>query len=200
MNPRKKKKTKKEARASIKTSEKGDKKKEPSPSAEIPQREDEKPEDRIEEYKDRLQRKTAEFSNYQKRIQKEISEIQRYSIKPLALELLSVLDDFERALDAVSDLENDFVKGFRMIREGLQAALSNHGVEPIEAQEKPFDPNLHDAIMEKDNPDLPDKTVLEEFKKGYMLYDRLLRPATVSVSRIPNEPEAQTKDCEKNDD
>ena len=152
---------------------------------------------------DRLQRKTAEFANYQKRIQKEMDDARRFAAKPLALELLSVIDSFERALGTQNaDAENSggtesIIQGLRLIHDQLLTTLANHGIVPIIALNEIFDPNLHDAIMEEENPDLPDKTVIDELVKGYMLHDRLLRPARVRVSRIPRPAEEETTE---NDD
>jgi len=159
-------------------------------------------EEQIEELTDRLQRKTAEFANYQKRIQKEMDDTRKYAIKPLALDLLQVVDSFERALDSSmgdspeqARVEDEFVKGFQMIYDLLKGALTSHGIAMIEAKDELFDPNRHDAVMEEENPDLPDKTVIDELVKGYMLHERLLRPARVRVSRVPKEqPEELPED------
>ncbi len=149
-------------------------------------------EEQVKDLTDRLQRKTAEFANYQKRIQKEMDETRKYAIKPLALDLLQVLDSFERALDSEQPrVEDDFVKGFKMIYDLLKGSLTSHGIALIEAKDEPFDPNRHDAVMEEENPDLPDKTVIDELVKGYMLHERLLRPSRVRVSRTPKEPSAE---------
>ncbi len=154
-------------------------------------------EEQVKELTDRLQRKTAEFANYQKRIQKEMDETRRYAIKPLALDLLQVLDSLERALITSADDQSEnqqgmeeFTKGFKMIYDQLMGALTSHGIVSIEAKNEPFDPNCHDAVMEEENPDLPDRTVIDELVKGYMLHERLLRPSRVRVSRIPKEQDA----------
>jgi molecular chaperone GrpE len=142
---------------------------------------------------DRLQRKTAEFDNYQKRAQKERDETRKYATKPLALDLLGVLDSFERALGAAGDADSDaseFLAGFQMIREQFLNVLSTHAIVPIEALHEPFDPNIHDAVMEEEDPDFPDRTVIDELVKGFMLHDRLLRAAQVRVSRQPAEEKA----------
>ena len=157
-------------------------------------------EEQVQDLTDRLQRKTAEFANYQKRIQKEMDETRKYAIKPLALDLLQVLDSFERALDSSAEesaerpqVEDEFAKGFKMIYGLLKGALTSHGIVLIEAKDRPFDPNSHDAVMEEENPDLPDRTVIDELVKGYMLHERLLRPSRVRVSRTPKEPSTEEK-------
>jgi molecular chaperone GrpE len=152
----------------------------------------------VKELTDRLQRKAAEFANYQKRIQKEMDDARRFAAKPLALELLSVIDSFERALGSQNaDAENSggtesILQGMRLIHEQLLSALANHGIVPIDALNEIFDPNLHDAIMEEENSDLPDKTVIDELVKGYTLHERLLRPARVRVSRTPRPEEVES--------
>jgi|GEM_PF-165890 len=148
-------------------------------------------EEQVKELTDRLQRKAAEFANYQKRIQKEMIENRKFAAQPLILEFLSVLDNFERALEAGEQCgtddgataETELLQGVRMIHDQLKVVLDNAGVVPIESLDKLFDPNCHDAIMEEINPDLPDKTIVDELVRGYMLHDRLLRPARVRVSR-----------------
>ena len=149
-------------------------------------------EEQAAELTDRLQRKTAEFANYQKRIRKEMDETRKYAAGPMALELLTVLDSFDRALDSVDEGKEDwddgkkeFLQGLILIQEQFRTALANHSIVPIEALGAPFDPNSHDAIMEEENPDLPDRTVMDELVKGYVLHDRLLRPARVRVARTP---------------
>ena len=83
-------------------------------------------------------------------------------------------------------LDDGFIDGFRMIEQQLLDVLKRHGVNPIEATLKPFDPNIHDALLEVEDDSLPDKTVVDELEKGYMLHDRLLRPTRVRVSRQPS--------------
>jgi len=164
-------------------------------------------EEQVRDLTERLQRKTAEFANYQKRVRKEMEDTRKYAVGPLALELLSVLDSFDRALGSVESTPpqegadpsgpaagGDVLKGLEMIHSQLKAALAGQGIVSIEALNERFDPNRHDAVMEEENPDLPDRTVMDELVKGYMLHDRLLRPARVRVSRAPR------KESEKNEE
>lgn len=148
-----------------------------------------------DEFLDRLQRTTAEFSNYQKRVQREVEETRKYAAGPVALDLLGVLDNLRRALEAAEGkLDNGFLEGFRMIETQFLDVLQKHHITPVEAVNQPFDPNYHDAMMEVVDPSLPDKTVVEELEKGYLLHDRLLRPTRVRVSRQPSpEKEDQGK-------
>jgi molecular chaperone GrpE len=139
-----------------------------------------------DEFRDRLQRTAADFSNYQKRSHRELEETRKYAASGLALDMIGVVDNFQRALEAAEGkMDEDFLKGFRMIEEQLLGMLAKHGIEPIEAVGKPFDPNFHDALLEAEDPDLPDKTVKDELERGYMIHDRLLRPTKVRVSRVP---------------
>ncbi len=157
----------------------------------------------IDELTDKLQRKTAEFLNYQKRMQREMEDVRRFAVKPLAFDLLTVADSFERALESAEGDEaggnqDGFLEGFRMIFTQMTTAMEKSGVKPIEALNQPFDPNLHEAIMEEENPELPDRTVIDELIKGYMLHDRLLRPTTVRVSRNPGEGAAAAENDVEN--
>lgn len=145
----------------------------------------------IEDFRERLQRTAADFANYQKRAQRETADVKKYAASPLALDLLGILDDFQRALAAAAGkLDADFLHGFMMIEAQLRETLQKHGVKPIEALNEPFDPNVHDALMEVEDDELPDKTVKDEIQKGYMIHDRLLRPTRVRVSRRPAPPKA----------
>lgn len=146
----------------------------------------------IDDYRERLQRTAADFANYQKRAQREMADVKKYAASPLALDLLGILDDFQRALSAAAGkLDADFLHGFMMIEAQLRETLLKHGVKPIDALNEPFDPNVHDALMEVEDDKLPDKTVKDEIQKGYMIHDRLLRPTRVQVSRRPAPPKAE---------
>jgi len=159
-----------------------------------------------EEFKERLQRASADFSNYQKRAQREIEENKKYSAGSIALDLLSVVDNFDRAIEAARDnVDHEFLKGVKMIMEQLKSTLQKHGVKVIEAKGELFDPNYHDALLEVEDETQPDKTVVDELEKGYMIHDRLLRPTRVRVSRIPDKDkgskeEDSIKDCEQTAD
>ncbi|MFH2002232.1 MAG: nucleotide exchange factor GrpE [Planctomycetota bacterium] len=150
-----------------------------------------------DEYLDRLQRVTADFSNFQKRIRKEMEESKKYAAATFALDLLSVIDNLERALESASQkMDSDFLQGFTMIRQQMLGMLEKNGVTPIDAVNKPFDPNFHDALLEVKDDSLPDKTIVNELEKGYMIHDRLLRPTRVRVSRVPQKEGAKTTEEE----
>jgi molecular chaperone GrpE len=143
-----------------------------------------------DEYLDGWQRARAEFANYKKRVEAERQELRRTSTEALLLKLLPVVDDFERAFQALpEDLEEAaWVDGFTMILRKLQAVLESHDVTPIDAAGQPFDPLWHEAIMQEETDEHPDGYVTEEMQRGYRLGDRVLRPSMVKVASNTKEP------------
>lgn len=137
-----------------------------------------------DEYLDLLQRVRADYANYQKRVLKEIETARRYAAQPLVLDLLSVVDNLERALQAAESGNNSagLLDGIRMVNQQLQGALTRHGLQPIAAVGLPFDPEQHEALMEQPNPEKPPRTVLQELQKGYRWHERVVRPSKVVVS------------------
>jgi molecular chaperone GrpE len=131
---------------------------------------------------DRLLRTTAEFDNYRKRVERERRDQADRVIGDFAVELLTVVDDFERALGADEAAEG-YRKGVELIHDKLQALLRAHGITPIDAIGADFDPNLHQAVVHEPSPGHRDNEVIGELRKGYMLHDRLLRPALVKVAK-----------------
>ncbi len=126
----------------------------------------------------------AEMDNLKKRFQKERENIQKFGNESLLKSLLGVLDNLESALQHVnkgSDI-NAIKEGLELTIKGFKEALERAGVTVIEAVGKPFDPYLHEAIMEKES-DTQEMMVIEELQKGYRLYDRLLRPSKVVISK-----------------
>jgi molecular chaperone GrpE len=137
-----------------------------------------------DEYLDLLQRARADFANYQKRNQKEREQERRYAYGPLVQELLPALDNLDRATAAARQAgeTGPLVQGVAMVQSQLLDVFRRHGVTPIEAQGKPFDPNLHEAVMQQPSPDQPPNTVLQVLERGFTIHDRVLRPAKVIVS------------------
>ncbi len=127
----------------------------------------------------------ADAENKKKRLQQDYDTNMKYRIQSFALDILPVLDNFERALAVKSDDESikNYVTGFKMIYDSLMNALTKEGVEVIEAKDKPFDPNLHQALMSEHVDGVEPDTVLEELQKGYKLKDRVIRPSYVKVSQ-----------------
>lgn len=132
---------------------------------------------------DRLARLQAEFENSRKRAAREQQEFREYAAADVIKNLLPILDSFERALQSPSSRNGEFREGVELIYKQLQDTLAKLGLRPIQAQGKPFDPHLHQAIEVVDTTDADDHTVLEELQRGYMFKDRLLRPAMVKVAK-----------------
>jgi len=140
----------------------------------------------VEALNDRLLRLHAEFENYKKRMVRERSEFVKFANEALILEFLPVLDSLERALaTARSAGEAQAVaEGLEIILRLFQTTLEKVGVKVIEALEREFDPNLHQAAAQVESPDGRDNIVMEEVRKGYLLEGRLLRPSMVKVSKV----------------
>lgn len=126
----------------------------------------------------------ADADNMKKRLQAEADNVRKYRIQSFASEVLPVLDSLERALDVKVDDQNikNYVKGFEMIYTQLKAVLEKEGVIEIEALDKPFDPNFHNALMQEAKEGVESGIVIEVLQKGYMLKDRVLRATLVKVS------------------
>jgi molecular chaperone GrpE len=137
-----------------------------------------------DELQDRLLRKSAEFDNYRKRMERERREQSDQAVVDLLQSLLTVVDDFDRALTIEAGPEADgYRKGVELISAKLHDLLKKHGVRPIEVMGADFDPNIHEAVMHETSPAHRDGEVIGELRKGYMLGDRLLRPAMVKVAK-----------------
>jgi molecular chaperone GrpE len=143
----------------------------------------EQAESRAADYLDSLQRERAAFQNYKKRVERERGEqVQAISANLLA-RLLPVIDDFHRAMDAVPENErNEWFEGVSLIQRKLDQILTNEGVSEIKALGKPFDPNYHEAIGVDTDTEAESGTVTQVLQRGYMLKDRVLRPAMVRVA------------------
>jgi molecular chaperone GrpE len=138
-----------------------------------------------DEYYDLLLRKTAEFDNYRKRIERERQAVTEAAASDLLAELLPLVDDLERALQADSGDAgtNAYRRGVELIHRQLLELLRKRGVRPIEAHGADFDPYFHQAVSHEPAEGRREGEVLEEFRRGYMLGDRLLRPAMVKVAK-----------------
>ena len=142
-------------------------------------------------YLDQLLRTKAEFMNYQKRMVKESESTSQFAVQSLILDFLPELDNFDRALklaDTSRDIDK-FVEGIKLIEEQLFKVLGKYGVESIETVGKSFDPNLHEAVMEEENNEMPHHTIIDEFQRGFLLKERVIRPSKVKVSRRTVEEE-----------
>lgn len=137
--------------------------------------------EQIEELTDRLQRSMAEFDNYRKRTEKEKASMYVIGAKEVVEKILPVVDNFERGLAAAQE-GDAFAEGMQMVYKQLMAALSEMGVQPIEAVGQAFDPNLHNAVMHVEDPEAGENTIVEELQKGYLYKDFVVRHSMVKVA------------------
>ena len=130
-------------------------------------------------------RSQAEMENVKKRFQKEKSDLLKFSNETLIKQLLSVIDNLEKAIDHSGDEKalDALREGLDMTLKGLKDVLEKSGLEDVEAMGKPFDPNYHEAVSEMEDGTVESGTVIEQLQKGYLLNGRLIRPAMVVVSR-----------------
>jgi molecular chaperone GrpE len=137
-----------------------------------------------DDYYDRLLRKTAEFDNYRRRVERERREQADHAVVDLLQDLLLVVDDFDRALTVEAGQDaSAYRKGVELIHAKLQDLLRKRGITPIESIGKDFDPNVHQAVSHESSPDHREGEVIGEMRRGYMIGDRLLRPAMVKVAK-----------------
>ena len=152
-----------------------------------PEEKIEKAEAEAKEAYDRFLRASAELENHKKRTQKEMAEFRKYANASLVKELLGVVDNLERAIESSngSSEEGQLSEGLDLTLKELLKIFKTFHACPIEALGKPFDPCYHQAVMQQETTDQPENIVLNELQKGYMIHDRLLRPAMVVVSTSP---------------
>ena len=153
----------------------------------------EEKEKEAKEYYDRLLRVAADLENYKKRAAKEKEEWTKFANEDLMKAILPFLDNLERAVNHAEKVTDTgvMIEGVRLTLQHILQTLNKFGLAPFESVGKPFDPAMHEAMLVVESDQHQPNRVVEEFQKGYLLNDRLLRPATVSVSRLP-EKEAQT--------
>jgi molecular chaperone GrpE len=139
--------------------------------------------ERLKDTHERLLRTAAEFDNFRKRVQKEKDDLRKFAVESLLKDFLPVADNLERALDHAEEHDlRQVIEGVRLVQKMLTDALGKHGIVPFSAVGQPFDPNLHEALMQQES-DKPPGTVVSEMARGYKLHDRLVRPAAVVVAR-----------------
>ncbi len=143
-----------------------------------------KKDEKIEELTVRLTRQMAEFDNFRKRTEKEKSQMYEVGAKDIIEKILPVVDNFERGLDAVKeeDKEDPFIQGMEKVYKQLMTTLEGIEVKPIEAVGQEFDPNLHNAVMHVEDENLGENIIAEEFQKGYMYRDSVVRHSMVKVA------------------
>ena len=144
---------------------------------------------KADEHWDRLLRTTADFDNFKKRAAREKQDAIKFANESLLEKLVPVLDSLEMALAATqvaqADAGQSLQAGVSMIGQQLKQALTEAGLEEVDAAGKPFDPNLHEAVAQRETADAPEGQVIQQLRKGYKLRERLLRPATVIVAKPP---------------
>jgi len=144
---------------------------------------------------DRLLRVSAEFENYKKRATREMNDFKKFANESFAKSMLPVVDNLDRAIESSSNdrhANRSVVEGVNMTLKEILKVFDQFSIKPFESLGKPFNPGFHQAMMQEETADHPENTVLNELQKGYMIHDRLLRPAMVVVSK--------TKETRKNED
>nr|WP_031513241.1 nucleotide exchange factor GrpE [Desulfofalx alkaliphila] len=136
-----------------------------------------------EENYNRLLRTQADFDNYRRRTKEEREQLIKYASESLIIELLPVLDNFDRALGAADTPGDDFAAGVKMIHRQLMEVLNKEGLEEIAAEGKEFDPMVHEAMMQVESDEHSENTVVEELRKGYTLKGKVIRPSLVKVAK-----------------
>jgi molecular chaperone GrpE len=148
-----------------------------------------------EERHDQMLRTIAEFDNSRKRAEREKEESLKYALESFVKELIPTIDSIERAIQSTKESQDvdALAEGVEMIYKGLLSTLEKHGVTPIEAVNEPFDPMQHEAVMHVESENVPENNVIEEWQKGYMLHNRVIRPSMVSVSKGKSEQVAESE-------
>ena len=143
-----------------------------------------KKDEKIEELTDKLTRQMAEFDNFRKRTEKEKSQMYEVGAKDIIEKILPVVDNFERGLDAVPEekKEDPFIQGMEKVYKQFMTVLESVEVKPIEALGNQFDPNFHNAVMHVEDENFGENEVAEEFQKGYMYRDSVVRHSMVKVA------------------
>jgi molecular chaperone GrpE len=143
----------------------------------------------------------AELENFKKRAGREMDDIRKFATENLIRQLLTVVDNLERAIaSATSESESgqSLVDGVALTLAEITKILEKHYVSPIQALGEPFDPAFHQAMCQEESPHHPPNTVVQEFQKGYLIHDRLLRPAMVVVSKAAQNGQAPEKTVDTN--
>ncbi|MEM7480818.1 MAG: nucleotide exchange factor GrpE [Acidobacteriota bacterium] len=135
----------------------------------------------VRELRERSVRTLADFENYRKRSERERGDLRRYALTEAMREMLSVVDNFERALTAGGGFD-DLKQGVEMILRQMKDVLRRQGVEEVPAEGEPFDPSVHEAVSRREDPAVVEPVVVKEMQKGYRLHERLLRPSIVEVA------------------
>lgn len=142
-------------------------------------------EQELEDLNQRVLRVAADFENFRKRTKKEKEDLIKYGNEKLIINLLPVIDNFQRAIDVKETSEEikGFLEGMEMIYRQFMQVLADAGLEAIEAVGKPFEPEKHEAVMQAEDNSVEDNTVLEDFRTGYLFKDKVIRASMVKVAK-----------------
>jgi molecular chaperone GrpE len=152
----------------------------------------------VETNYDRFVRTTAEFENYKKRMTREMSDLRKYANENILKDMLSVVDNLERAIESGSKQDSEkqtLLEGVEITLKDLSRMFEKYGVKEFKSEGEPFDPVFHQAMMQEQTNDYPDNTVLNELQKGYTIHERLLRPAMVVVAK--NAPDKKSNETDE---
>ncbi len=146
----------------------------------------------LKEMKDKYLRSLADLDNYRKKVLKEKKEWEYIATSRVLYKLLSIVDDFERALKSISETSSidEVKKGVELIYKEMLDLLKSEHVHPFDSEGERFDPTKHEAILTMESSDHEEGTILNEVSRGYKMKDRILRPAKVVVSKLPEKPES----------
>jgi len=141
--------------------------------------------DKANENNDKFIRLYAEFDNFRKRINREKEEHTRYAHEQVVKDLLPIMDDLDRALTHAQSTSEvpALIQGVEMVKKHMSSALEKYGLKSFDSLGEPFDPHVHEAVAHQESPDYPPDVVINEYRKGYTLHDKLVRPAMVAVSK-----------------
>ena len=150
----------------------------------------------LQQVREALARARADFANFRRRTQQEQEEQAKFGTALLVAEFLPILDNFERALDTIPRELRFFswLQGVDLVHQMARNVLEKRGLEPIDTQDKPFDPNYHEVVLREGEDDGGEVVVLEELQKGYVMYDRVLRPSLVKVGPPPSADDAAAQE------
>ena len=153
-------------------------------------------EDQLAFEKDRVLRLSAEFDNYKKRKQREIDDFKKFANESIFRQVLPVIDNLERAIDAgEQNTDNSsLLEGIQLTHKEIMKLLEMFNVKLVKAEKEFFDPNFHQAVTQQETDDFPENTVIKVLQKGYLLHDRLIRPAMVVVSKKKQTENTENKE------
>ena len=151
----------------------------------------------LEKEKERVLRLSAELENYKKRMEKELQQFKKYANESLLKQLLTVIDNLERAIGSAENEtgkeSSALLEGIKMTHDEILKLLKNFSVEPVKAEGEPFDPTYHQAVTQEETDEHPENTVVRELQKGYIMNDRLIRPSMVVVSKNSGKNNSEEK-------